>query len=355
MWTMENLREAHRNARKDKSWYREVQMVDKNPDYYLSKIREMMINWKYHINPNDYYVSIIRDKTKQREFWKLNYYPHRIIQRAMMLQLEKVFNATFCNHVCASVKKRGWNHVQKLMWKYLKDEVNTQYCLKIDIKKFYPSINHRILKKLLRKKFKDKDLLKLLDMYIDSFPWRKGVPIWSYISQFLANYYLAYFDHWMKEELKVKYVVRYMDDIVILSGSKKYLRYIHKRIKAYLWGRLNLQIKENRQIFPVDKRGIDFVGYRYFHNYTLLRKRTCYRMKRKARHIKYKQDRWRPLTHKEFCWIISYMGRLSHCNGRRLYEKYIPEILPSLLRYYKENIKDDGVEKFKKNLLKLHT
>lgn len=195
MRTMENLYEAHRMARKDKRLYKEVQMVDGNPDYYLGKIREMMLYGKYHISPEDYSVSIIRDKTKQRELWKLKYYPHRIIQWAVMLQIEKVFNRTFCTFVCASIKGKWWNWVMHLMNKYMKDAEGTKYCLKLDIKKFYPSINHRLLKKLLRKKFKDEKLLSLLDMIIDSFPWRKGLPIWSYLSQFLANYYLAFFDH----------------------------------------------------------------------------------------------------------------------------------------------------------------
>lgn len=104
MRTIENLREAHRMARKDKALYKEVQMVNENPDYYLNKIREMMLTGKYHISPEDYSVSIIRDRTKQRELWKLKYYPHRIIQWAVMLQIEKVFNRTFCTFVCASIK-----------------------------------------------------------------------------------------------------------------------------------------------------------------------------------------------------------------------------------------------------------
>lgn len=353
MWTMGNLYEAHRMARKDKRLYKEVQMVDGNPDYYLGKIREMMLYGKYHISPEDYSVSIIRDKTKQRELWKLKYYPHRIIQWAVMLQIEKVFNRTFCTFVCASIKGKWWNWVMHLMNKYMKDTEGTKYCLKLDIKKFYPSINHRLLKKLLRKKFKDKKLLSLLDMIIDSFPWRKGLPIWSYLSQFLANYYLAFFDHWLKEELKCKYVIRYMDDIVILAESKKHLRYIYKRIKAYLWWNLCLHIKDNRQVFPTWTRGIDFVGYRYFYRYILLRKSTCKKFKKKARQIKYKQDRGRPLTERERAWINSYAWWLSRCNSWRLYEKYIQPYLPSIVWYYREFINERKYVSFWKRIFKL--
>ena len=90
----------------------------------------------------------------------------------------------------------------------------------MDIKKFYPSINHDILKQIIRYKIKDEELLQLLDEIIDS---AEGVPIGNYLSQFFANLYLAYFDHWIKEILKVIYYFRYCDDITILGSSKEEL------------------------------------------------------------------------------------------------------------------------------------
>lgn len=353
IYDMENLRLAHKNARKDKKLYKEVQMVNSNPDYYLKKIQDKLKAKKYHISPKDYSVQVIRDKTKSRELRKLKYYPHRIIQRAVMLQLENTFMSVFCDFVCASVKGKGGNQVMKLMDRYMRDEEWSKYCLKIDIQKFYPSINHRILKTLLRKKIKDPDLLNLLDMIIDSFPWRKGLPIWSYLSQFLANYYLAYFDHRLKEELKCKYVIRYMDDIVILDDSKKHLRYILKRIKAYLGWRLCLKVKDNRQIFPTWVRGVDFVGYRYFYGYRLLRKRTAQKLKRRAKGLKVKQNRHQLRKYRERCSINSYAGRLIHCDSWRLYEKYIDPILPSIINYYMLVINSHKAKKFERKIRRL--
>ena len=348
IWQMDNLKLAHKMARKDKQLYKEVQMVNSDEEYYLTKIQELLKNKKYYINASDYSVSVIRDKTKSRELRKLKYYPHRIIQRAIMLQLEKIFENLFCDFVCASVKGRWWKQVMKLMDKYMKDKDWTKYCLKIDIQKFYPSINHRILKRLLRKKFKDKDLLALLDMIIDSFPWKVGVPIWSYLSQFLANFYLAYFDHWMKEVLRCNYVIRYMDDIVVLGASKKRLRYIYKRMKAYLCWNLWLKIKSNYQIFPTDIRWVDFVWYRYFHWYRLLRKRTYKRMKKKIINIrKYKRRL------KDWCMINSYAGWLCHCNSWRLYEKYIEPMINWVVEYYRKFINKKKADKFERKILKL--
>lgn len=193
IYEMDNLREAHKNAREDKLFYKEVKMVDSNPDYYLGLIHDMLKNKQYRVS--DYDISTINDKGKERELMKLPYFPDRIIQWAIMLQIEKVFMQVFCSHTCASIKDRGIGKASKLLDKYMSNKLDSQNCLKIDVKKFYPNINHRILKRLLRKKFKDKDLLELLDMIIDSYPGERGVPIGSYLSQFLANFYLAYFDH----------------------------------------------------------------------------------------------------------------------------------------------------------------
>lgn len=112
----------------------------------------------------------------------------------------------------------------------------------MDIKKFYPSINHAVLKRILKKKIKDKKLLKLLGEVIDS---ADGVLIGNYLSQFFANLYMAYFDHWVKEELKVKYYYRYADDIVILSDNKNQLRSWLVAIKLYLTHELQLKLKDN--------------------------------------------------------------------------------------------------------------
>lgn len=112
----------------------------------------------------------------------------------------------------------------------------------MNIKKFYPSINHAVLKRILKKKIKDKKLLKLLGEVIDS---ADGVPIGNYLSQFFANLYMAYFDHWVKEELKVKYYYRYADDIVILSDNKNQLRSWLVAIKLYLTHELQLKLKDN--------------------------------------------------------------------------------------------------------------
>lgn len=257
-----------------------------------------------------------------------------------MLQIEPIFNETFTTFACASIPKRGIHRAWQLTNRYLrKDEDDAKYCLKLDIKKFYPSINQSILKQLLRKKIKDKDLLELLDMIIDSYPEEKGVPIGSYLSQYFGNFYLTYFDHWLKEVKGVKYIIRYMDDIVILHSSKEFLHQLRKDIEYYLNTKLDLKLKSNWQVFPSRVRGIDFVGYRFFGNYTLLRKSTYKKFKRTMRGIYKIQDKeLAPLSYKQFCAVNSYNGWLTWCNSFNLYVKYIVPIWPSVCSYYDKKI-----------------
>ena len=109
----------------------------------------------------------------------------------------------------------------------------------------------------------------MLDEIVDS---TKGLPIGSYLSQYLGNYYLTYFDHQVKETLKVKHYFRYCDDIILLSSNKKELHRWFDYIKLYLSENLKLTVKENYQIFPVESRGIDWCGYKHYHTHTLIRK-----------------------------------------------------------------------------------
>ena len=204
-------------------------------------------------------------------------------------------------------------------------------------------------------------VLELLFKIIDSYPGEKGVPIGSYLSQYLANFYLSYFDHWLKEKMGVKAVVRYMDDIVIFHWSGKYLHWLLHQMEDYLKKNLDLKVKPNHQVFPTAIRGVDFVGYRFFFGYKLLRKKTCKKMKKKMLQIKAKQDAGKLLNYREWCSGNSYIGWLMWCDSWRLYEKYIEPIIPSLLRYYKEVIckhfvtEEAGLvsfEEYKQKLLK---
>ena len=315
--SIENILEAHRQARKDKSHYKEVQKVDEDPLFYARIIKYILDNEIYQVGK--YKREIINDRGKERELMKLPYYPDRIIQWAILLQLEPILLNKFIKQTCASIPGRGIHTAWAYMQKYLKDEAGTKYCLKMDVRKFYDNVDHDTLKNMLRKTFKDEKLLRLLFKIIDSYPLDKGIPIGSYLSQYFGNFYLHTLDHYIKEHLHCKYYIRYMDDMVILSDDKEELRFILNQIQNYLAFYLKLQLKDNYQIFPTKTRGVDFVGYRFFGDYTLLRKRVAKNFKSKMRKLEKKTD----YDNRDLSTVCSYIGWLKYCDSYRLKDKYV--------------------------------
>jgi len=274
--SIENLTEAHKRASKGKGHYREVKMINATPEKFLSQLREMLLNQTFKNSP---YTRMFRNEYgKMREISKLPYFPDRIIHHAIMNVMEPIWISHFINDTWASIKGRGVHKGVRRIKAAMSDQKGTRFCLKMDVRKFYPSVDNTIMKVIIRQRVKDDRLLWLIDEIIDS---SIGLPIGNYLSQFLANLYLSDMDHWIKEHLSVKYYFRYCDDMVLLLKSKRELHKYRRLIDQYLSERLNLQLKGDWQVFPVDARGIDFLGYRFFHGYTLVRKSIVSRFKQK--------------------------------------------------------------------------
>lgn len=309
VYSIDNLNLADEKARKGKSSQYGIKIHDRNREDNIQALHDMLKNKTYKTSP---YSSFKIYDPKEREVFRLPYFPDRITHHAIMNILEPIFVSTFTADSYSCIKGKGIHAASRAIQKALKDIPGTTYCLKLDIKKFYPSIDHTVLKNLLARKIKDKDLLWLLGEIIDS---AEGVPIGNYLSQYFANFYLTYFDHWIKEEKRVKYYFRYADDIVIMSHSKEVLHQLLSEIRTYLHTNLKLEVKGNYQVFPVHARGIDFVGYRFYHTHILLRKRI---KKNFARALKRKSG-------KES--IASYMGWAKHCNSRHLFKKLLHEAI----------------------------
>lgn len=316
IWDMENVREAHRNAQRGKKHYREVQMVNADEERYLSQIQVLLRDKTFRTS--EYEMFTKSDSGKEREISKLPYFPDRIVHHCVMQILEPIWMKTFITDTYAALKGRGIHRGVKRVKLALRDRENTQYCLKFDVRKFYPSVDHDVLKSIIRRKIKDPDVLWLLDEIIDS---ADGIPIGNYLSQYFGNLYLTYFDHWMKEEKCCGYYFRYCDDIVILHSDKEFLHKLFKEVEEYLSANLRLSIKSDHQIFPVDKRGIDFLGYRFFHDYVLLRKSIAQRFKEKVSRIRHE---WRDMrTSQVVNSIMSYWGWMRYGNCLNLVRGHI--------------------------------
>ncbi len=307
IYSIENLQLADQIARKGKAKQPGVIWHDRSREANIQKLHEMLRDKTYQTSK---YTTFTIFEPKERLIFRLPYFPDRITHHAVMNILEPVFVSTFTVDTYSCIKGRGIHACANAVKRALRDVEGTQFCLKLDIKKFYPSIDHEILKQLLRRKIKDNDLLWLLDEIIDS---TDGLPIGNYLSQYFANFYLTYFDHWLKEVKHVKYYFRYADDLVILADSKPYLHGLFAYIRNYLSGNLKLEVKQNYQVFPVASRGIDFVGYVFFHTHTRLRKSI---KKNFARMLKQRKNDKS---------IASYNGWAAHCDSKNLLKKLLNE------------------------------
>lgn len=376
--SMDNLYRAYQNAKSGKGWYKEVKQIEKRPFYYLAGLQYMLKNHLF--KTSEYEIFILNEGKKKRDVYKLPFFPDRIAQWAILQVIEPFLVANMTADTYSAIPGKGIqpivndlrgyyktkrvNGKKKSVWVpsiLLSDEENTRYCYKIDLHHYYQSINHEVLKQKFRKVFKDPELLWLLDEIADSINTateedlielslsgeievdpNTGIPIGNYMSQYSGNFYLSSFDHWVKEELHVKHYYRYMDDVVIFASSKEELHEIHRKVTAYTRDYLHLNIKGNYQIFPTKVRGVDFVGYRFFGEYTLLRKSTAINFKRKMRACRKKMENNIPPTYSEWCSFNSYKGWLENCDSYRLFKKYMEPLIEYMQNYYEREVKDHG-------------
>lgn len=333
IYDINNLVLAHTNARKCKTFYTEVQMVDSNPAKYLYELQDAIKNHTYRTS--EYEVFEKFDGNKVREIYKLPYYPDRIFQWALIQVIEPYLLRNLTDDTYSALPGRGTYKAYKKLKKALRTDVaGTQWCLKIDIAKFYPSIDKQILKDKYARLFKDKDVLQMIDELIDSTPGSKGVPIGNYFSQYSGNFYLSAFDHKVKEDWHIKHYFRYMDDMVFLASSKEELQELIKKIVPYMENELKLTVKENWSIFRVDDRGIDFVGYVFRHGNIRLRKKIATTLKRNSAAIQKRAEQGMIINYHMYCAINSMRGWIKHCNGAGLQAKYIDPIWDSVEEYH---------------------
>lgn len=249
---------------------------------------------------------------------------------------------------CGSILGRGAILGQRCIEKFIQknnisnppkgckwNKSNIKYVLKIDIKHFFENINVDILKEKFAKHIKDDKMLWLLNsILLSNIVKHKdqeidiGLPIGYYTSQWFANWYLQDLDHFIKEELHIRCYVRYMDDMVMFGANKKELRKCLERIKIFL-KTLDLEVKDNWQIFRFDYidqktgkrkgRCIDFIGFKFYRDRTVLRKPIMYKATRKAGKLEKKKH----LTWYDACQVLSYLGYFKHSDTWSCREKYI--------------------------------
>jgi len=279
-----------------------------------------------------YYQSFFLCDPKKRHIHKAPV-RDRLLHHAIHRLLVPIFDPTFIFDSYSSRHgkglHKGLNRFQELAWCLSRNNTRVVWVLKCDIKKFFDSIDHIVLQKLLRAKIKDERALELMVEVVSSFEKKpgQGVPLGNLTSQLFANIYLNQLDHFVKRQLRVKNYLRYADDFVVLSRDQKELKLILLKINCFLNQKLLLQLHQRKVTIYEWHNGIDFLGYVLFPNYRILRTKTKRRMLKKlegeSQVMQAGKIDFADLNQS----VQSYFGLLKHCRGREIKLK-IKKLLP---------------------------
>lgn len=310
---------------------------------YIKNILE-----KKNYKPGKYNIFIIREP-KIRLIMSQNITDKIINHLVSQYFLVNIFEKTLINENIATRKNKWTHYGLKLLKKYLNNLKDKNfYVLKFDISKYFFNLDHQIIKDIIRKKIKDKEVLKILDNIIDStneeyinleikkqkeinkldlpeYNKGKGLPIGNMSSQIIAIMYLNELDHYIKKNLKIKYYIRYMDDGILLHENKEYLEYCLKEIEKIL-NKYKLKLNNKTKIINI-KNGFEFLGFKFFikNNKVIMKVKTQTkkRFKRKIKKLNKLVDNKKIAREVLKQVQDSYIGHLKHGNTNNLIYKTI--------------------------------
>jgi retron-type reverse transcriptase len=312
---IENIKLAHRQARKGKSFYSEVMMVDADLDKYAKQIQDLLLSREF--DTSEYETEERFDGRKIRTIHKLPYYPDRIVQHALLNVVGPIFTRSFIRDTFQSISGRGTSDAMKRVKTLVRSNNCPAYAIKIDVKKYYPSVNNELLKIEVRRKIKCQNTLWLIDNIIDSI---EGLPIGNYTSQHLGNLYLSRLDWMVKQEYKPQGYFRYCDDIVFMDSNKAKLLLIKAKIIEQLV-KLKLEIKKNWNLYTVAKDGIDFVGFVFRPKFTRLRKTIATNFKANCKRLR---NNIKLLDKKTaLSSLMAYKGWVKSANAKKLWRNHV--------------------------------
>lgn len=278
--SFQNLHLAYLKARKCKRYRGEILGFGYNLEENLLKLQTELLTQTYQ---HGGYREFTACDAKKR-YIRAAPFKDRVVHHALCNIIEPIFDKGFVFDSFACRKGKGTHRAIKRLEEFLKKDEKI-YCLECDISKYFESIDHQILFGLLEKKIADQKVLWFIKIIIESSNKEssKGIPIGNLTSQLFANIYLNELDQFIKHNLGERYYLRYMDDFLILDFDKKKLHDVKRQIQEFLRDRLKLELHPKKaNVFPVEK-GVDFLGYRIFGTYKLLRKSTVKRFVKRMR------------------------------------------------------------------------
>lgn len=271
---LDNIALAAHKAFRGKRMKVEVRDFTKNFHENLTVLRNSLIDGSYSFG--DYhYFKIFDPKERQICAAPLK---ERILHHAVMNVCHEYFDRRLISDTYATRPQKG---IYKALERLRRKAVSFEYYAKLDVRKYYDSIHHSVLKSQLRRIFKDKHLLSLFDRLIESYSVgsERGLPIGNLSSQYFANTYLSALDHFMKEKRGIAVYIRYMDDVIMLSNDRVKLKAAVNDFIEY--SRTNLLLEIKPPLIGRIRNGVNFLGYRVYPRRMYLSSRSKLRFRKK--------------------------------------------------------------------------
>lgn len=249
-----------------------------------------------------------------------------VVHHAIANALIPVITKGMYEHSYASIPGRGLHGGVRVTKRWIRNDYkNTRYCLKLDIRKFFDSVDQEVLLERLRRAIRDKRYFEYIEKVVKTVDG--GIPLGFTTSQWFANFLLTELDHKIKHEMGVKHYIRFMDDMIIFGSNKRELHRIRRKIADYLETELHLRLKDNWQVFPVDgirkknKKGrfLDFLGFKIYRDRVGLRSKIALKIQRKAKRI-HKKGR---ANIKDARQMVTYAGFAKYANCRQWFRKHV--------------------------------
>ena len=359
MSSFDSILQADRDVRAGSRYDKEELLFWGNYEDNLHSLAEAVQNLDF---PPDRYRSFYVYEPKLRKIICSDYRT-KVIQRAAYNAINPLVCKGFISDTYSCVKDRGQlKAMQRLAgWvNYVTSGGGNWYYLKMDVEKFFYRIDHEILMKIIRKKIYDRRAVRVMEHYIceaskpfglplgvknpmdideKDMLWDVGITIGGGLSHMHGNMYLDSVDQLAKRTFGIKYYIRYMDDIIILSESKEDLHRYKREISDFLNGELKLQLNNKTAIRPVSQ-GIEFVGFRIWPHRVYLRKSTSLHMKRHLREMQERYRNYEVSLAEVHDTVMSYKALMKHCDCKALDKKIFENFV--LTHNPKEAVKEDG-------------
>ena len=306
--SLKNLFNAWTEFKRDKANKNDVAEFEVNLEDHVFKLHEHLKNSSYK---HGGYFSFFVNDPKRRHIHKASV-SDRLLHHAIHRIIEPEWNKTFIFDSWSSRKEKGMHAAVKRLQgfglKLSQNHTQTLWILKLDVRKFFASVDHEILLNILEKRTPEAKLMDLFREVIGSFS--PGLPLGNLTSQLFGNIYMDKLDQFVKHELKIAGYVRYADDFILIHPDRERLIDCLEKIRVFLQERLRLEVHPKKIVLKTYAGGIDYLGYICFPHHRVLRTKTKRRM-------------FQRVNEKNFS---SYNGMLQHCQSLNLQTELLENV-----------------------------